>query len=154
MRDHRHHKLTVGCKCTRGLWRVSTCEVVLVRYGKTSSCTVPVVLLVFFRKTHIPLKKKKIVDVLVKKYNKNEEPWKSSRILRVKPKTLEIFEDLAFVMFLFFPFFLCFFFNFSFFFHVCHFSYFSFFHSFLSFFFFFLFLCLPESISRSRCASN
>ena len=30
--DRRHDKITVGCKCTCGLWRVSKCEGVLVRF--------------------------------------------------------------------------------------------------------------------------
>ena len=30
--DRRHDKITVGCKCTCGLWRVSKCDGVLVRY--------------------------------------------------------------------------------------------------------------------------
>ena len=46
MRDRQHHMITVFCRCTRGLWRVSTCEKVLVRCvntwrtrnRKTSTC--------------------------------------------------------------------------------------------------------------------
>ena len=56
-----------------------------------------------------------VEDFVEQLYNNNGKPWKSSRIFRVRPKTLEIFEDLAFFMFscLFFHFFIfsCFFFH-------------------------------------------
>ena len=43
-----------------------------------------------------------------KSYNNNGKPWKSLRILRVKPKTLEIFGDFSFVFCFFFFFFFAF----------------------------------------------
>ena len=57
------------------------------------------------RKTHSENKIMDIVEDFVEKsYNNNGKPWKSSGILRVKTKTLEIFRDFAFVFIL--PFFL------------------------------------------------
>ena len=50
-----------------------------------------------------------ILNVFVGFYINNDKPWKSLRSLRVKPKTLEIFEDFAFFIFS------CFFFHFPFF---------------------------------------
>ena len=44
------------------------------------------------------LKKKNIEIVCVLfSYDDNDKPWKSSRILRAKPKNLDIFEDFAFL---------------------------------------------------------
>ena len=40
-RDRRHHRITVGCQCRSGLWRVSKCEEVLVRYVNTHLWAVP-----------------------------------------------------------------------------------------------------------------
>ena len=47
-----------------------------------------------------------VMDFVVKIYkNNNGKPWKSSWILRLKPKPLDIFEDFAFFIFLFSHFF-------------------------------------------------
>ena len=41
-----------------------------------------------------------IVDVFVENFHNNKDkPWKTSKIFRVKPKHLEIFEDFAFSCF-------------------------------------------------------
>ena len=79
-----------------------------------------------FRKTIM----KFVEDFIEKSYNNDGKPWKSSRILCVKPKTLEIFRDFAFFL-VFFIFFISFFF----------FLHFSFLFFFLFFFFFFHFFC-------------
>ena len=61
----------------------------------------------FLLESHICRNKNmEIVDVFTDFYNINDKPWKSSVILRVKRKTLDIFEDFAcsilFILFILF----------------------------------------------------
>ena len=93
-----------------------------------------------------------------KSYNNNiGKPWKSSKILRLKTKTLGIFEDFAFVfacffiyvhfysLFIFFHHVSFFFFILSFFiFSIFHFSICFFFHLLFSLFFFFFFFFILQ----------
>ena len=101
----------------------------------------PKLFVVFLRETDTFLNKQEIVEDFVEiNYISNDKPWKTMRILRWIPKTMEIFEDFAFFIFFFFCFlFSFFFFLFSVFFFLFSllfsFLFFSFFHFFLFFFF-------------------
>ena len=108
-------------------------------------------LLFFGKETHSETKIMEIVEEFDKKsYNNNGKPWKSSRILRVKPNFFILSLSVIFLHFSFSHFF-CFsvflFFIFSFFCHVFSFS-FIFLH-FLTFSFIFFHFCFSLLVAQN-----
>ena len=108
----------------------------IVTFPKKNGET-PKLVVDFLRERTLRKKTWKIVEDFIgkKSYNNNGKPWKSSRILRVKPKTFRIYGDFAF-------------------FNLLHFSFFHLLFSFFFIFFFFHFSVVRADAKTRKKSSN